>query len=163
MAVDIFLKVEGLNGESKDDKHKDEIDIMSFSWGATNQGSTQIGGGGGSGKVSVQDLTVTKWGDLATPSLMLACITGKHFDKATLTLRKAAGDNPLEHLVITMGEVLITGVSIADSASGDSRVQENVSLNFAKVKYEYTEQSDTGGDSKKGKWGLDIAGNKPWS
>jgi type VI secretion system secreted protein Hcp len=78
MAVDIFLKINGVDGESGDDKHKKEIDVLAWSWGLSNSGSAHVGGGAGSGKVNVQDLSVTKWVDASTPKLVLACCNGTH-------------------------------------------------------------------------------------
>jgi type VI secretion system secreted protein Hcp len=155
VAVDMFLKfTPTVKGESKDSKHKDEIDILSFSWGASNSGTTHQGGGGGSGKANIQDLSVTKFTDLSSTSLHLACWNGKHLDEAVLYARKA-GEKPLEYLTITMNEVLITSISTGGSG-GEDRFTENVTLNFAKVKVEYKEQSDTGGAgaSPQSKWNI---------
>src|SRR5215472_8307072 len=99
MAVDMFIKIGVIKGESKDDTHKDEIDVLAWSWGESNSGTTHQGGGGGSGKVNVQDLSFTKWVDLSTASLMQACTTGQHIDTATLTVRKAGGGVPLEYII----------------------------------------------------------------
>jgi type VI secretion system secreted protein Hcp len=85
MAVDMFLKLNGLTGESKDKVHTNEIDVLSWSWGMTNNGSAHVGGGAGSGKVSVQDLTLSKFVDSSSPKLMLGCCNGKHFPDALLT------------------------------------------------------------------------------
>src|SRR5271155_141355 len=78
MAVDMFLKLDGVNGESKDKVHGKEIDVLSWSWGLTNSGSAHVGGGAGSGKVNVQDLCVSKYVDSSSPNLMLACCQGTH-------------------------------------------------------------------------------------
>ena len=110
MAVDIFLKIEGVDGEAKDSKHKKDIDILAWSWGLSNSGSAHVGGGAGAGKVNVQDLSVTKYLDAASPKLILACCNGHHYDEATLTVRKAGGDNPVEYLKIKLQEVLISSV-----------------------------------------------------
>jgi len=158
MAVDMFLKLDPVKGESKDDKHKEEIDVLSWSWGMSNSGSAHVGGGAGAGKVSVQDVSITKYLDKSSPDLMLACCNGKHFNEAKLTVRKA-GETPLEYLIITMNEVLITAVSTGGSG-GEDRLTENVTLNFARVKVDYTEQAEKGGEGAKPKMGWDIAANK---
>src|SRR5262249_56590322 len=101
MAMDMFIKIGELKGESRDKTHKDEIDVLAWSWGISNSGSAQVGGGAGAGKCNVQDLSFTKYLDKASPDLMLACCNGKHFPKATLTVRKA-GENPLEYLLVTV-------------------------------------------------------------
>jgi type VI secretion system secreted protein Hcp len=157
--VDMFLKLGPLKGESKDHKHKDEIDILAWSWGLTNSGDSHRGGGAGAGKVHVQDITVTKWLDLASTSILGAVAQGKHLAEVELYVRKA-GENPLEYLVITMNEVLITSISTGGSG-GEERLTENITLNFAKFKVQYTEQADTGGAGKKPFFGFDIRGNVP--
>jgi type VI secretion system secreted protein Hcp len=157
MAVDMFIKVGDLKGESKDSTHKGEIDVLAWSWGMSNSGTTHTGGGGGAGKVNVQDLSLTKYIDLASPDLMLACCNGKHFPEATLTVRKA-GETPLEYLKIKLTEVLVTSVSTGGSG-GEDRLTENVTLNFAKVNLDYVEQAEKGGVGGKPKMGWDIAAN----
>ena len=157
MAVDMFIKIKELPGESKDDKHKDEIDVLAWSWGLSQSASGHIGGGSGSGKVNVQDLSFTKYVDKSSPDLMLACCNGKHFGEAKLTVRKA-GANPLEYLIITMTDLIVTSVSTGGSG-GEDRLTENVTLNFAKVKVDYTEQTATGAAGDKPKMAWDIAGN----
>ena len=88
MAVDMFLKLDGIKGESVDSKHKDEIAVLAWSWGMSNSGSAHLGSGGGSGKVNVQDLSLTKYIDVSTPDLMLSSCNGKHIAKAQLTVRR---------------------------------------------------------------------------
>jgi len=157
MAVDMFMKIGALKGESKDSKHKGEIDVLAWSWGMSNSGSAHLGGGAGSGKVNVQDLSFTKYIDTSSPDMMLACCNGKHFDEATLIVRKA-GEKPLEYLKIKLTEVLVTSLSTGGSG-GEDRLTENVTLNFAKVNLDYTEQTVTGGEGAKPKMGWDISGN----
>ena len=157
MAVDMFLKLEGVNGESKDKAHTKEIDILSWSWGMSNSGSAHVGGGAGSGKVSVQDLSVTKYLDSSSAPLMLSCCNGEHFGSAVLTVRKA-GEKPLEYLTIKLQEVVITSVTTGASG-GDDRLTENVTLNFAKVKVEYLPQEAKGGKGNMIPFGWDIAAN----
>ena len=142
MAVDMFLKLEGVDGESQDDSHTDEIDVLAFSWGLTQSGSMHIGKGGCSGKVSVQDMSITKFVDAATPELIKRCCSGKHFPNATLTCRKA-GDNPVEYLIVKMEEVLISSVS-EGAGQGEDAQTENVTLNFGKVTVDYTPQKAEG-------------------
>ena len=82
MSADMFLKIEGVEGEAVDHKHGGEIDVLAWSWGMTQSGSMHIGGGGGAGKVSVDNLTVTKYVDKSTPNLINTCCTGKHYKEA---------------------------------------------------------------------------------
>jgi type VI secretion system secreted protein Hcp len=142
MAVDMFLKIEGITGESQDSKHKDEIDVLSWSWGMTQSGTTHLGSGGGAGKVAVHDLSVTKYLDNSSPNLMLYCCKGKHITEMNLTVRKA-GDNPLEYLKIKMENGLVSSVSTGGSG-GEDRLTENVTLNFQKVHVEYSKQKADG-------------------
>ena len=146
MAMDIFIKIGDLKGESIDDKHKDEIQVLAWSWGMSQSGTTHHGPGGGSGKASFQDISITHYIDKVSPNLMLACANGKHFSEALLTVRKA-GEKPLEYLKITMNDLIVTSVTTGGSG-GEDRLTENVSLNFAKFKVEYTPQKKDGsGDS----------------
>ncbi len=157
MAMDIFIKIGALAGESVDKKHTGDIDVLAWSWGMSNSGSTHAGSGSGAGKANVQDLSFTKYIDKSTPDLMLAACNGKHFDKAVLVVRKA-GETPLEYLTVTMTEVLITSVSTGGSG-GEDRLTENVTLNFGKVKVDYVEQTKTGGGGAKPSMNWDIAAN----
>jgi type VI secretion system secreted protein Hcp len=159
MAVDIFLKINGVDGESKDDKHKKDIDILAFSWGLSNSGSAQTGGGAGAGKVNVQDISFTKWVDASTPKLVLACCNGTHYADATLVVRKAGGSSPVEYIKLKIQEVLITSVSTGGSG-GEDRLTENVTLNFAKFNLDYTPQDDKGAAGTAIPAGWDVAANK---
>ena len=158
MAVDMFLKLNGVDGESKDKTHTKDIDVLSWSWGMSNSGSAHQGGGAGSGKVNVQDVTVTKYIDSSSPKLMLSCCDGTHFTTAALTVRKAGGASPVEYVIIKMEEVLITSVTTGGSG-GEDRLTENVGLNFAKVKVKYTPQNDKGAPGRMIPFAWDIAAN----
>lgn len=160
MAVDIFLKIEPeVSGESKDKAHKDEIDVLAWSWGCSNAGSFHMGGGGGTAKANFQDMSVTKWVDKASPLLMLKTADGDHFEKATLVCRKA-GKQPLEYLTIVMHKVLITSYTTGGSG-GEDRLTENISLNFAEVDIKYIEQTDEGGEGAKPEFKWNIRENAP--
>jgi len=139
--VDYFLKVDGVEGESTDDKHKAEIELESFSFGGTNAGSFSSGAGGGTGKVALQDFHFVKKCDKASPKLFVACATGEHIKMATLTCRKAGKDQQ-EFLVIKMNDVLVT--SVADSDDSGGAQLESVTLAFAKVDLEYRPQKADG-------------------
>ena len=142
MAVDMFLKLDGVKGESKDAKHKDEIDIQSLSWGHSQTGTFGAGGGGGAGKVSVHDISVSKFLDKASTVLMNYCCTGKHIPSGLITVRKA-GEKPLEYLKIKLTDILVSSVQHAGHGGGDL-LSESITLNFAKVKVEYTPQDAKG-------------------
>jgi type VI secretion system secreted protein Hcp len=150
-AVDYFLKIDGIEGESQDNKHKGEIDIESFSWGATQSGTIAVGGGGGAGKVSMQDFHFAMGANKATPILFLACAQGDHIKNAILTCRKA-GKEQQEFLKITMSDVLVSSFQTGGSGAGDVVPTDQISLNFAKIEVEYKEQDATGklmGSTKK--------------
>ena len=158
MAVDMFMKIDTVDGEAQDSKHKKQIDVLHWSWGINNTGSAHNGSGAGAGKANVHDLTFTKWVDTATPALALACCSGKHFKDATLIIRKA-GDKPLEYIKIKMETVMITSVSTGGSG-GQDRLQENVALNFAKVSLDYVPQNDKGAAGTPIPMSWDIASNE---
>ena len=159
MAMDMFLKIDDVKGESrdKDTKTVGTIDVLAWSWGMSNSGTAHIGGGAGAGKVNVQDLSLTKYIDASSPSLQLACCNGKHFNEATITVRKA-GETPLIYLTIKMTEVMVTAVSTGGSG-GEDRLTENVTLNFAKVEVEYTPQDAKGKAGDPMPYGWNIAEN----
>lgn len=159
MAVDMFMKIGDIAGESTDKKHPGEIDVLAWSWGISNSGTTHQGGGGGAGKANVQDLSFTKYTDAASHALLLSSSNGTHIPKANLVVRKAGGKGaPIEYIKIEMTEVLITSVSCGGSG-GEDRLTENVTLNFAKVKYEYTPQKPDGTPDTTKEMIYDIAAN----
>jgi type VI secretion system secreted protein Hcp len=135
MASNIFAKLGDIKGESLDNKHKGEIEVLSYSWGVTNPGSLHSGGGGGAGKATFQDLSIVHKIDKASPVLLKACATGEHLKDATITFRKA-GKGQQEFLIIKMNDVIVTGV-IQGAADGDTAGSESVNLEFAKVDLEY--------------------------
>lgn len=146
MAVDSFLKLGSLKGESVVKGFEDQIQVLSWSWGMTQSGTTHMASGGGAGKVNVSDMTISHYVDAASPNLILACCTGTHYDSATLTMRKAGG-SALDYLTITLTDIIVTSVSVAGATGGDL-VMENFTLNFAKFKYSYQPQDNKG--AKKG-------------
>jgi type VI secretion system secreted protein Hcp len=146
MAQDIFLKINGIEGESADDKHKNEIDVLSYSWIMEQQSTMSAGGGGGSGKATVHDLEFNHFYDKASLNLAKYCLTGKHIAEAKLTVRKAGG-TPMEYLVITMSDVIITYVGQSADAKDEIKVMEKVRMSFAKVKLEYKVQNAQGGSA----------------
>lgn len=157
MAVDMFLELDGIKGESIDHKHKDKIDILAWSWGVSNTGTFHHGSGGGAGKANFQDISITKYIDLASPNLMLHCSNGKHIVKGMVIIRKA-GEHPLEYLKIHIDKILVSSYSTGGSG-GEERLTENVSLNFAKVKVEYVQQTEKGGSGGSNDYSWNIAEN----
>ncbi|MCG6657492.1 type VI secretion system tube protein Hcp [Halomonas campisalis] len=160
MAVDMFLKLDGIDGESSDHAHESEIDLLSFTWGASNSGTMHIARGGGAGKVSVQDLTIVKYVDKATPALVQAVSVGKHIASGTLTCRKAGGDEPVEFLVIELENILVSSWQTG-GAQGEERSTETFSLNFGEFKVTYTPQDNDGSPLASVDFGYNIARNEP--
>ncbi|MET1531217.1 Hcp family type VI secretion system effector [Burkholderia sola] len=144
MAHDIFLKINGIDGESKDATHHDEIEVLSWSWNVSQQSNMHLGSGGGAGRATVDDLQFEHYIDRASPNLIQYCLLGKHIDQAKLTVRKAGG-NPLEYILLTMNDVLVTQVSPAGVAADESRPRETVRLSFSRLKQEYVVQNAQGG------------------
>lgn len=159
MAVDMFLKLEGIDGESMDAQHGDEIDVLSWSWGASNSGTMHISKGGGAGKVSVQDINVVKYVDKASTAIIQAVAVGKHVPSATLTVRKAGGEEPVEYLVIEMKSVLVSSWQTGGS-QGEERLTESITLNFEEFKTTYTPQDNDGTALASVDFGYNIAKNE---
>ena len=158
MAVDMFIKIKGIEGKSKDHKHGKEIDVLAWSWGLSQSGSFHHGGGGGSGKVNIQDLSFTKYLDKASPLLLLASSNGEHIPEVLLTVRKA-GKEALEYLKIKLEKVIVSSVSTGGSG-GEDKLTENVTLNFAKVALTYSEQKEDGTAAPGIDYKWDIEANK---
>jgi type VI secretion system secreted protein Hcp len=158
-AVDYFLKLDGIDGESTDHKHKSEIDLESWSWGASQSGTHSGMGGGGAGKVSMQDFHFVMKINKASPKLMLACATGEHIKKAVLTCRKA-GSEQQEYLKVTMSDLLVSSYQTGGSAHGDVVPTDQISLNFSKIEFEYKEQKADGTLGGAVKTGYDLKLNK---
>ena len=141
--VDYFLKLDGIDGESADHKHKGEIDLESWSWGASQGGTHSSGGGGGAGKVHMQDFHFVMKCNKASPKLMLACASGQHIKKAVLTCRKA-GTTQQEFMKVTFSDLLVSSYQTGGSGHGDVIPTDQISLNFAKIELEYKEQKTDG-------------------
>jgi type VI secretion system secreted protein Hcp len=142
MGADIFGKIGDIKGESGDAKHKDEIEILSYSWGVSQTGTMAFGGGGGAGKANFQDFNFMHYLDKASPVLLQRCASGEHIKEATITVRKAGQKEPLEYLVIKLSDILVSSVS--SSGTGDASTSESVTLNYAKVIVEYKPQKADG-------------------
>jgi type VI secretion system secreted protein Hcp len=141
MATDIFAKIGDIKGESLDAKHKDEVEVLAWSWGVAQTGSMAHGSGGGTGKANFSDLTISHYVDKASPVLMKACATGEHIKEATITARKA-GKGQQEYLIIKMNDIIIT--SVQPGGSGGEAAVESVTLQCAKVDLEYKPQKADG-------------------
>lgn len=156
--VDYFLKIEGIEGESTDSKHKSEIDVLSWSWGETNSGDFHGRGGGGAGKVSMQDFNFVMTFNKASPKLMLNCAIGKHIPTATLACRKAGGEQQ-EYLTIKFTDLLISSYQTGGSG-GDVIPIDQISFNYGKIEFEYKPQKEDGSLGSPMKAGYDLKANK---
>ena len=160
MAVDMFLDIRECPGESSKKGHEGQIDIVSFSFGATQSGSFARGGaGGGAGKAEFQDISVVKEVDKSSPKLFQACAAGTHFQKATIFVRKA-GDRPLEYYKVELQDLIVSSIQNSGAASGDN-VMESVTMNCAVINFTYVEQDAKGGAGRTVTAGFDVrAGEK---
>ena len=142
-AVDYFLKIDGIDGESLQKGHEKELELMSFSWGEQNTGSFAGNQGGGSGKVSMQDFHYTIPVNKSTPKLFLACATGEHIKSATLTCRKAGKDQQ-EYLKWSFSELLVSSYQTGGTAHSDVVPLDQISINFTEAQIDYKEQKADG-------------------
>jgi type VI secretion system secreted protein Hcp len=142
-AVDYFLKLDGVPGESGDAKHKDEIQVLSFSFGESQAGTMAFGGGGGAGKVQMQDFHFMMNVNKASPKLFLTCANGEHIKNAVLTARKAGKDQQ-DYLKITFSDLLVSSFQTNGDANANSLPVDSISLNFAEIEVEYKVQNADG-------------------
>lgn len=155
-AVDYFINIDGIPGESQDDKHRNEIEVEAWSWGATNS----VGGGGGAGKVNMSDLVFTSRISKASPQLMLACASGKHIKNAVFTARRTGGTE-FEFLNLTLSDVVVSSFRTGDEGEGDGGPVDSVSLNFSQIEFEYRSMKPDGSVDDSAKAGWDVRQNKP--
>jgi type VI secretion system secreted protein Hcp len=141
--VDYFLKLDKCPGESYDKTHKDEIQLISFSWGETNAGTMSAGGGGGSGKVQMQDFHFVMNACKASPKLFISCASGDHIKSGILTARKAGKDQQ-DYLKVTFTDLIVSSFQTSGNAEANHLPLDQVSFNFAKVEFEYKEQAIDG-------------------
>ncbi|MFO7497030.1 MAG: type VI secretion system tube protein Hcp [Desulfobacterales bacterium] len=161
MPANAFLRIDGIKGESTDDKHREWIEVLSFSWGCSQQaGASQVGSGGrSSGRADFADLTIVKPLDAATPLLFKACATGEHIKEVILELCRAGGDK-LKWMEYKMSDVTVSSVAVSGGGGGDPT--ESVSFNYGRIQQTYVKQKradGTGGGSVLAGW--DLQANKP--
>jgi type VI secretion system secreted protein Hcp len=154
--ADYFLKVDGIQGESTDAKHKGEIDVLAFSWGVGHAGAASTGSGGGAGKPVFDDLLVVARTSKASPHLWLACASGTHIKTAVLTARKA-GKPPQEFLTIVLSDVVVASYEV--DASDEEPPLDQVSFSYAKVETHYTPTDKTGKAQPPVSAGWDLKSN----
>lgn len=139
-SADYFLKIDGIEGESTDDKHKNQIEILSYSWGATQTGTHAGGGGGGAGKATFQDISFTTTTSKASPKLMEALAKGQHIKEATLAVRKAGSKE--DYLIIKLEDIIVT--SYQQDGANNAVPTDSFSLNYAKIEFKYSPQNRDG-------------------
>lgn len=155
---DIFIKIDGIEGEAQDANHKNWISVISFSYAVSQSSSAATGGGSGVGKANFSDLVFTHFIDKASPNLMMRCADGKHINKVELSCNKVGGGQQ-EYMKVTMEQVLITHVRPV-GATNSARVIEEVGLSYGKIKVEVKSQNKDGsmGAATTGTW--DVTQNK---
>jgi type VI secretion system secreted protein Hcp len=156
-AGDQFIKFSDVKGDVLDKSHKGDVEILSWSWGVNTSGAKTAAAASAGGKPSVHLFTFTKQVDRASSQLLAFALNGKHLKTATLTMRKAGARQPLEFLRITFDDLVVTSVDL--SGNGE-QVLESVSIAFARVKYEYIPQSETGAAEAAMVTEWDVAANK---
>ncbi|MDY0962152.1 MULTISPECIES: Hcp family type VI secretion system effector [Massilia] len=161
MAIDVYLQIDGIKGESMDDKHKDWIECTSVAWGVSQPRSATASTGGGhtAERCEHQEIALTKLADLASPILLQTCSAGKTIPKAKLEFMRADGQGErIKYFEIELENVLIGGIK--PSVAEGSIIQESVGLKFSKIKWKYTQQKVTGGAGGNTSGGWDLAANK---
>jgi type VI secretion system secreted protein Hcp len=159
MAVDIYLKLSnGIQGESKAKGHENELDLQSWSWGSTNSSNAHSSVGSGSGKSNVGDVHVSHYIDKSSPDLLRSVCTGAHIDQADLVCRESGGKTPVEYMKLTMYQCFVTSLhwGAHSGAAANEKILESFTLNFAKFKYEYAEQTAQGTKGASKPFGYDI-------
>ena len=158
MALDIFMRIDGITGESKDAHHKNWIDVHNFTWGASQPNTLTTGGGGGAGKVNFQDLKVTAAIDKAAPTILKHSAIGRHIPKLEISVCKAGGEQ-IEYSRITLDDVMVTGVEF-DGSQNNEVLWVTYSFQAVKIKTQYWEQTERGGKGPETQMGYDIKQNK---
>lgn len=158
MAFDAFIKIGEIEGEATRKGFEGQMEIQSFSLGASNPTTIGSGGGGGGGKATLSSMNVMKVSDKASPVLFQDCCKGTHFNKCTVTLHKAGGDEAVNYLVYELERVYIESIQWSGSSGGDDRPAESLSLAFGKITITYTEQTETGamGSPTLGSWDAQL-------
>jgi len=156
MAVDYFLKLDGIQGESVDDKHKNEIQIMSWSWGASQVSSVAGTGGSGAGKADLSDFSIMTYFDKATPKFFKSIIAGAHIATGTMSAVKSGADGK-PYLKVDFKELFVSSLQI----SGSSEIP-TVSLSFTynEIKIDYSTQDEKGNLASTGPITYNLKANK---
>jgi type VI secretion system secreted protein Hcp len=159
MAVDMFLKIDGIPGESTDASHRDEIDVLSYTWGESQPPTAGGAGSGASGgRVAMQDFHFAMRINKASPKLFLACASAAHIRNAILTVRRA-GANPVEFLKWTLSDITVVSYQTASNVPPGEQPLDHISLRFAKIETEYRAVKPDGSLDAPIKAGWDLQAN----
>lgn len=158
MAVEMFLDLDSVTGESQANGFQNKIDIFSYSLGVSNPTSVSTGSGSGAGKASFSSMVVQKTVDKSSTTLFSSCCKGAHLATGKLTVREAGGDSPVEYLVMEFTEVFIDSISWGGATGGD-KPSESVSFSFKTIKIHYKIQDKTGKEQSGGDAGWDVSAN----
>jgi type VI secretion system secreted protein Hcp len=161
MAIDVYLQIDGIKGESQDDKHKDWIECKAVAWGVVQPKSATASTGGGhtAERVEMTDISITKLADLATPLLLQTCAAGKTIPKAKFEFMRADGNGDrIKYFEVQLTNVLIGSVN--PSVTEGDFMHENVGLKFSAIKFMYTQQKIGGGAGGNTSGGWDLGSNK---
>jgi len=160
-AVDAFLKIDGIEGDSTDETHPNEIVALSFKIGVVQHTALNSAVGGiSTGRPEFKPLTIFKSIDKASPKLFMACASGKHFANATLVVRKA-GENPVEFFKVVLTDVLISSLNEdADTTDREGNPVETVALSYSKIVWTFTPQNTDGSLGTGITGGFDFKTNK---
>src|SRR5215831_10150955 len=155
MSVEILMKIPGVDGEALTKGHEKEIELHSFSMGASNPSTVSSGSGSGAGKVDISSISIQKTVDMASAKLFLKCCNGTHFDTAKLTAREAGGESPVEYWIMDFKQVYVDNISWG-GASGGGKPTESISFSFKEVKITYWSQSEAGAKDQKAEGGWNV-------
>lgn len=161
MAIDVYLQIDGIKGESADDRHKDWIECTSAVWSVTQPKSATASTGGGhtAERCEHGDVVISKLADLVSPMLLQTCSAGRTITKAKLEFMRADGQGErIKYFEIELENVLIGAV--VPSVMGGNILSEHVSLKFSKVKWKYVQQKLTGGMGGNTAGGWDLSTNR---
>jgi type VI secretion system secreted protein Hcp len=151
--TDCYLKIDGIDGESKHKGAEGQIEVQTWDWDVTNASSPTVGGGSGVGKAHPGMFTFMHFYDKASPTLAKSCASGKHLATAKLTASKA-GEGQKEFLTVTLKQVTVTNIAIGGGTGGE--VRETVSMMYADIEFEYKPQDDKGALGGAVKFGWDV-------
>jgi type VI secretion system secreted protein Hcp len=153
--AEMFLKLDGIEGESLDADHAGEIEIKSWGWTTTNAVRWDMNQGGQSTKVEIKDIDLDKICDKASVTLYQNCVTGKHIKSGTITCRKNDGDQKVEYLIVTLTDIMVTKVQFVGGGE-EQNLKESVSLSFAEFRMDYKVQNDTGNAAGAKSFGFNV-------